>query len=175
MFTFKFEDFAGVRNICVVWLCERRNLLFDDGLHISIHLYCPAGPAGVRLKLLAPTGQSWLNGREWIHKMRKGAGRYEGAVETSMNQLDLIIVVDTIIKTCLEGERKVCYHESRFPRYRARKKRRCIGEARIHVWIRSVDLHFVNFRLISEAQFLCFTGLYPGGSDGPTRDQVKPW
>ena len=58
------EDFAGVRNICVVWLCERRNLLFDDGLHISIHLYCPAVPAGERLKLLAPTGQSWLNGRE---------------------------------------------------------------------------------------------------------------
>ena len=30
-----------------------------------------------------------------------------------------------------------------------------------------------TFRVIGEAQILCFAGLYTGGSDGPTRDQVK--
>ena len=30
-----------------------------------------------------------------------------------------------------------------------------------------------TLRVIGEAQILCFAGLYTGGSDGPTRDQVR--
>ena len=30
-----------------------------------------------------------------------------------------------------------------------------------------------TFRLIGEEQFLCFAGLYTGGSNGPSRDQVE--
>ena len=30
-----------------------------------------------------------------------------------------------------------------------------------------------TFRVIGEAQILCFAGLYTGGSDGPTSVQVK--
>ena len=30
-----------------------------------------------------------------------------------------------------------------------------------------------TFRVIGEAQSLCFAGLYTGGSDGPRRDQVR--
>ena len=30
-----------------------------------------------------------------------------------------------------------------------------------------------TFRVIGEAQILCFAVLYTGGSNGPTRDQVK--
>ena len=43
-----------------------------------------------------------------------------------------------------------------------------VAQAESRVWSRGP-----TFCIIGEAQILCFAELHTGGSDGPTRDQVK--
>ena len=57
------------------------------------------------------------------------------------------------------------------PRYRARNKGGCIGAESKNSY--SNQERGPTFRVIGEAQILCFAGLYTGGSDGQTRDQVR--
>ena len=54
--------------------------------------------------------------------------------------------------------------------YQVLRQVHSLQQRSLHPW---TLMRLPTFRVIGEAQILCFAVLYTGGSDGPTRDQVK--
>ena len=98
---------------------------------------------------------------------RKDRTWRKGTTKFSCSHLDVNIL--QCLASCCAEKPPVLMGGS-VPRYEARKSGWCIGRSKNPY---SNQERGPTFRVIAEAQFLCFAGLYTGASDGPPRDQVE--